>query len=74
MPEIRDDEDLWQMVPAKNKAKRFSSVNHTTKTIHHHHDLPTNSKTDDVNLNISGYNLVRSDYPSNSKGGGVGIY
>ena len=25
------------MVPAGNKAKRFSSVNHTTKTIHHHH-------------------------------------
>ena len=26
------------MVPAGNKAKRLSSVNHTTKTIHHHHD------------------------------------
>ena len=25
------------MVPAGNKAKRFSSVNHTKKTIHHHH-------------------------------------
>ena len=25
------------MVPAGNKAKRLSSVNHTTKTIHHHH-------------------------------------
>ena len=24
------------MVPAGNKAKRLSSVNHTTKTIHHH--------------------------------------
>ena len=24
------------MVPAENKAKRYSSVNHTTKTIHHH--------------------------------------
>ena len=24
------------MVPAENKAKRLSSVNHTTKTIHHH--------------------------------------
>ena len=28
------------MVPAGNKAKRVSSVNHTTKTIHHH--LATN--------------------------------
>ena len=25
------------MVPAGNKAKHVSSVNHTTKTIHHHH-------------------------------------
>ena len=25
------------MVPAGNKTKRLSSVNHTTKTIHHHH-------------------------------------
>ena len=25
------------MVPAGNKAKRLSSVNHATKTIHHHH-------------------------------------
>ena len=25
------------MVPAGNKAKRRSSVSHTTKTIHHHH-------------------------------------
>ena len=25
------------MAPAENKAKRLSSVNHTTKTIHHHH-------------------------------------
>ena len=27
------------MVPAGNKAKSLSSVNHTTKTIHHHHHL-----------------------------------
>ena len=26
------------MVPAGNKAKRFSSVSHATKTIHHHHN------------------------------------
>ena len=25
------------MVPAINKAKRLSSVNHTAKTIHHYH-------------------------------------
>ena len=25
------------MVPAENKAKHLSSVNHTTETIHHHH-------------------------------------
>ena len=25
------------MISAGNKAKRLSSVNHTTKTIHHHH-------------------------------------
>ena len=24
------------MVPAGNKAKRLSPVNHTTKTVHHH--------------------------------------
>ena len=28
------------MVPAGNKAKRFLSVNHNTKTIHHHHIFP----------------------------------
>ena len=27
------------MVPAGNKAKRLSSVNHTTKTIDHHHHV-----------------------------------
>ena len=34
--EIRDGEDLT-IVPAGNKAKRLSPVNHTTLTIHHHH-------------------------------------
>ena len=29
------------MVPAGNKAKRLSSVNHTTITIHHHHHHPS---------------------------------
>ena len=28
------------MVPAGNKAKSLSSVNHTTKAIHHHHQGP----------------------------------
>ena len=27
------------MIPAGNKTKRYSSVNHTTKTIHQHHHL-----------------------------------
>ena len=27
------------IVPAGNKAKRLSSVNHTAKTIHHHHSF-----------------------------------
>ena len=33
------------MVPAGNKAKRLSSVSHTTKTIHHHHHQVTARKT-----------------------------
>ena len=33
--EIHDGEDSLIMVPAGNKAKRLSSVNHITKTIHH---------------------------------------
>ena len=34
--EIRDGKELT-MDPARNKAKRLSSVSHTTKTVHHHH-------------------------------------
>ena len=40
------------LVPAANKAKRLSSVNHTTNTIHHHHhhiitdDLGVSKKPD----------------------------
>ena len=30
--------------------------------------------SDSNNLNISGYNLIRADHPSNSKRGGVSIY
>ena len=40
------DSRLWgslTVVPAGNRAKRFSSVNHTTKTIHHHHQHPCRS-------------------------------
>ena len=40
------DSRLWEsltVVPAGNRAKRFSSVNHTTKTIHHHHQHPCRS-------------------------------
>ena len=35
-----EDSQWWgslTMVPARNKAKRFSSVNHITKSTHHHH-------------------------------------
>ena len=35
MLEIHDVEDMF-MVPAENKAKHLSTVNHTIKTIHHH--------------------------------------
>ena len=31
------------MVPAGNKAKRLSLVNHTTKTIHYRHDIDNNA-------------------------------
>ena len=31
------------MVPAGNKSKRLSSVNHSTKTIHHYHRHHLNS-------------------------------
>ena len=29
---------------------------------------------DDENLQVSGYDLIRSDHPSNSKRGGIAIY
>ena len=34
--EIRDGEDPLPMVPAGNKAKSLSAVNHIIKTIHYH--------------------------------------
>ena len=36
--------------------------------------LDSSTPSDDSNLGISGYTLVRSDHPSNSKRGGVCIY
>ena len=39
------------MVPAGNKAKRLSLVNHTTKTIHHHHN------DDHQNFKFSNFSL-----------------
>ena len=40
-PQRVEDPRSWgslTKVPARNKAKRFSPVNHTTKTIHHHYN------------------------------------
>ena len=36
--------------------------------------LDSSTSSDDDNLAISGYNLIRSDHPSNNKRGGVCIY
>ena len=36
--------------------------------------LNSETPSDDVNLEIAGYNLVREDHPSNSKRGGVCVY
>ena len=36
--------------------------------------LDSSTPSDDNNLEISGYNLVHSDHPSNNKRGGVCIY
>ena len=36
--------------------------------------LDTSITSDDGNLDILGYNLIRSDHPSNRKHGGVWIY
>ena len=33
--------------------------------------LDSSIKSDNDNLEIPGYNLVRSDHPSNNKGGGI---
>ena len=36
--------------------------------------LDSNTAPNDENLEVSGYKLIRSDHPSNSKRGGVCIY
>ena len=36
--------------------------------------LDSTISSDNNNLNVSGYNLIRADHPSNSKRGGVCIY
>ena len=36
--------------------------------------LDSNTSPDDNNLEISGYNLIRSDHPSKNKRGGICIY
>ena len=51
------------MVPAGNKAKRLSSANHTTKTIHHHHTIAL-KLSDEFNANFvllyfSGYSSIK---------------
>ena len=57
------------MVPAGNKAKRLSSVNHTTETIHHHHhprrDPPwINSQVKHL---INEKNVMYKNYLKNNK-------
>ena len=39
------------MVPAKNKAKRLSLVNHTTKTIHHRENSSDYEVVDSFSVN-----------------------
>ena len=36
--------------------------------------LDSNTSPDDNNLDISSYNLIQSDHPSNNKRGGICIY
>ena len=52
------------MVLAGNKAKRLSSVNYTTKTIHHHHHL---------NALIAHMHLCTYFSPAYIFGGGGGV-
>ena len=49
------------MVLAGNKAKRLSSVNHTTKTIHHHHNNPFDFRSKTL-LPLIGVSKVKKTY------------
>ena len=53
----RDGDSRWwgslTMVTAGNKAKRLSSVNYTTKTIHHHHQLNLFSGSQIIQFQLS---------------------
>ena len=40
------------MVPARNKAKRLSSVNHTTKATHHHQGSSFKSNNELLNSSV----------------------
>ena len=48
------------MVPAGNKAERLSLVNHTTKTIHHHHSARMRENVDQNNSEYG--HFLRSDF------------
>ena len=51
------------MVPAGNKAKRLSSVNRTTKTIHHHHHdlIPVIVKgSAEIDTYVKGYHVYKN--------------
>ena len=68
------------MIPDGNKAKLLSSVNHTTKTIHHikyfwsekFYNYMSNIVNRDISIN--GCNLVRADHPTNNKRDSECIY
>ena len=49
------------MVPAGNKAKRLSSVNHITKTIHHHSCSLVDCLQRDISI------IIRRHMPVNNK-------
>ena len=50
------------MVPAKNKAKHLSSVNHTTKIIHHqHHHRLSNKKAYTERVGCFPINMLLSE-------------
>ena len=48
------------MIPAGNKAQRHSSVNHFTKTIHHHHHYDHGNPFKELNEELSRLRKVDS--------------